>query len=197
LSKYSLYGVVVVILVALVAVVVRNMPAKTGPLIPARMASNRHNPDALKFYHLKNVQTSNNPLAAWKMTKNGGVGSGYIFMDPHGQLIDSIKDPRGVLEKVVDVKHNQPIVTGKDLVPNAQANLDPAAGNVLEIQFNEAGSKKFAEFTRRNVDEYLAVFFEDKLITAPNIKIAITGGKAQISGFPSPQEAKRAAEMLN
>ncbi len=151
---------------------------------------------SLEFYHLKNVQTANNPLAAWKMSKGGDLDSSYVFSGDMGQSIDSIKDPKGVLEKVVDVQNNKPIVTGKDLLPNAKANLDPQEGNVIEIQFNKEGSDKFAEFTKKNVDEYLAVFFDGKLLTAPTIKTAITGGQAQISGFKSLEEAKKAADIL-
>jgi preprotein translocase subunit SecD len=197
LSKYSLYSAVIIILVALVAIVVQKMPGKPGALVPARMASKHRNPDALKFYHLKNVQTSNHPVAAWKMVTDGGVGSSYVFTGKNGQVIDSVKDPKGVLEKVVDVKNNQPIVTGADIKPNAQANLDPAEGCVILIEFTPEGGKKFEEFTRKNIDEFLAIFFEGKLITSPNIKTAIPGGKAHISGFASMGEAKRAVEMLN
>lgn len=151
---------------------------------------------SLEFYHLKNVQTANNPLATWKMSKSGDLDGSYVFSGDMGQMIDSKKDPKGVLEKVVDTKNNAPIVTGADLLANAKANLDPQEGNVIEIEFNTKGSEKFAEFTRKNVDEYLAVFFDGKLLTAPTIKSAIAGGKAQISGFKSLDEAKRAADIL-
>ncbi len=197
MSKYSLYGVVIIFIIALVAAVIRNMPAEPGPVIPADPVLGERHDSALQFYHLMNVQTPNNPLAKWKMASNGGVGSSYVFTNANGEVIDSIKDPKGVLEKVVDVKNNKPVLRGLDIMPNAHASLDPAEGNIVLIEFTPEGRRKFEVFTRKNIDEYLAVFFEGKLITAPSIKVAITGGKAQISGFASMEESKKAANMLN
>lgn len=151
---------------------------------------------SLEFYHLKDVQSDNNQLARWRMDPPDTEDKPFIFTGPQGETIDSIKQPEAVLEQVVNTKDNPPIVTGKDLMSNARANLTQGKV-VVEIQFNEQGTAKFRDFTRRNVGEYLAVFYEGRLLTAPVIKVAILDGKAVIEGFRSLKEAKGIADYLN
>lgn len=152
---------------------------------------------ALEFYYLKDIQNVNNPLGKWRIESLGTEEKGYIFIGPRGETIDSVKQPEEVLEKVVDVKHNKPILTGKYLLANAQANLNQKNQPVVSIEFNREGTEIFRRFTRAHVGDYLAVFFDGKLLTAPTIREPIPTGKAEISGFRSLQEARRMAEFLN
>ncbi len=152
---------------------------------------------ALEFYYLRDVQNANNPLGKWRIESTGTDERGYIFIGPRGETIDSIKQPEEVLEKVVDVKNNKPILTGKYLLPNARANLNQKNQAVVSIEFNREGTEIFRRFTRAHVGDYLAVFFDGKLLTAPTINEPIPSGKAEISGFRSLQEARRMAEFLN
>jgi SecD/SecF fusion protein len=152
---------------------------------------------ALEFYYLRDVQNANNPLGKWRIESTGRDERGYIFIGPRGETIDSLKQPEEVLEKVVDVKNNPPVLTGKYLLPNAKANLNQKNQAVVSIEFNREGTEIFRRFTRAHVGDYLAVFFDGKLLTAPTINEPIPSGKAEISGFRSLQEARRMAEFLN
>lgn len=152
---------------------------------------------SLEFYYLKDVQNVNNTMGQWRMEAPLSKEDAYIFTGPRGETIDSIKQPKEVLEKVVNVEKNKPILTGKDLLPNAKANINQRQQVVIEIQFNSEGREKFAKFTRAHVDDYLAVFFDGKLLTAPKINEAIPSGSAEISGFQGLGEAKKTAEFLN
>jgi SecD/SecF fusion protein len=153
---------------------------------------------ALEFYYLKDVVNSNNPMGKWRMEAPiGGEEKAYIFTGPRGETIDSQKQPEEVLEKVVDFKNNKPILTGKDLLPNARANINQRNQIVVNIEFNREGTEIFRKFTRAHVGDYLAVFFDGKLLTAPSINEAIPSGKAEITGFRSLAEARQVAEYLN
>lgn len=68
---------------------------------------------------------------------------------------------------------------------------------VIFLTFNEEGAKRFYEITKHNVGRQLAVFLDGELITAPVIREPIAGGKAQISGGFTVQEARAIARNLN
>lgn len=151
----------------------------------------------LEFYYLKDVQNANNPMGRWRMEPAMTEDKGYLFTDTRGQIIDSIKQPVEVLAKVVRSSENKPILSGQDLLPNAKANLNRRNQTVINIEFNREGTGIFREFTRTHVGDYLAVFFDGRLITAPSINEAIPSGKAEITGFRSLAEARRTAEVIN
>jgi hypothetical protein len=52
----------------------------------------------------------------------------------------------------------------------------------LELTFAPSGAKIFAEATAKNVGRLIAIVIDDKVISAPLIRDAITGGKCEISG---------------
>jgi len=91
-------------------------------------------------------------------------------------------------------------LTGKDLV---HANLSTNSQNgqwVVDLEFNGAGTKKFAELTRSMVGQQMAIFFNGDLQSAPVIREPITGGRAQISGGDNGfayEEAKTMVDLLN
>lgn len=68
---------------------------------------------------------------------------------------------------------------------------------IVTIKFNEEGAKLFADITRDNTGEQLAIFLDGKVLSAPVINEAITGGTAQISGGFTPDEAKALAQNLS
>ena len=91
-------------------------------------------------------------------------------------------------------------LTGKDLT---RANLSTNSQNgqwVVDLEFNATGTKKFAELTKKMVGQQMAIFFNGELQSAPVIREAITGGRAQISGGDSGfayDEAKKMVDLLN
>ncbi|MCC7197451.1 protein translocase subunit SecF [Candidatus Peregrinibacteria bacterium] len=67
----------------------------------------------------------------------------------------------------------------------------------VSIQFNDEGGKLFEEITSRNVNKPIAIFVGGQLISAPNVNEKISGGKAQISGRYTVEEARAMAQELN
>ncbi len=151
----------------------------------------------LEFYYLRDVQNSNNPMGKWRMEPAIAEDKGYVFTGPNGETIDSLKQPAEVLAKVVDTAHNKPVLTGAYLLPNARCNLNQRNQTVINIEFAKQGTQIFREFTRSHVGDYLAVFFDGKLLTVPSINEPMPSGKAEITGFKSLAEAKQVAEYLN
>lgn len=68
---------------------------------------------------------------------------------------------------------------------------------IVSITFNKEGADLFAEITRENTGEQLAIFLDGAVISAPRINEAIVGGTAVISGGFTPDEARELAQNLN
>jgi protein-export membrane protein SecD len=65
------------------------------------------------------------------------------------------------------------------------------------LQFNDEGAKIFEELTSRNIGKQLAIYIDQVSISAPVVQEKISGGKAQISGQFTVEEAKELARNLN
>lgn len=89
------------------------------------------------------------------------------------------------------------LLTGKDL-KSAQATYggQVATQPIVEIQFTPEGAKKFGDITSANVGKRLAIILDGEIKEAPTIQQAITGGRAQITGINSIDEAKNTALVL-
>lgn len=67
----------------------------------------------------------------------------------------------------------------------------------ISLEFNEEGSELFATLTRENVGKTIAIYLDGQPISTPTVNEEITGGKAQITGGFTPEEAKQLAGRLN
>jgi SecD/SecF fusion protein len=90
-------------------------------------------------------------------------------------------------------------MTGSDLKTNARGGLDPtgAGGAQVSLEFTAEGARKFADFTKEHTSEILMAYLDGRIISAPNINEPILNGQAQISPFPTVQEAQTLANYLN
>ena len=89
------------------------------------------------------------------------------------------------------------ILTGRYL-KKAELGFDQTTYQPLvSIEFNDEGSKIFEELTAKNVGKPLAIYIDQILISAPLVQEKISGGKAQITGQFTIDEAKELARNLN
>ena len=89
------------------------------------------------------------------------------------------------------------ILLDQTALKSARANTDALGHPIIDIVFSEKGTKEFAEITRRNIRKRLAIIIGGKLYQAPVLRTEITGGKAQISGNFSQEEAKVFAKEIS
>jgi beta-lactamase regulating signal transducer with metallopeptidase domain len=68
---------------------------------------------------------------------------------------------------------------------------------IIGIEFTAEGQARFAEVTRTHVGRKIAIVIDGRVISAPVIAEPITGGKAQITGNFSREEAERLARLIN
>lgn len=80
----------------------------------------------------------------------------------------------------------------------ARVEFNPNTGTPLVgLDFDEEGTKLFAQITREHKDEILAIILDGALISAPVIVDEISDGNAQITGTFTPAEAKDLVRNLN
>jgi protein-export membrane protein SecD len=83
-------------------------------------------------------------------------------------------------------------------VKSARVDFDPTTYQPqVSLELTDEGAKLFAEITKRNVEKRLAIYLDGAPISAPVVREEITGGKAQITGKFTPEEAKALAGRLN
>lgn len=88
-------------------------------------------------------------------------------------------------------------LTGKYL-KKAILEFDPNTREPkVGLQFDDTGSKLFAEITKNNIGKTVAIFLDGSPISTPVVREEITGGTAQISGSFTPTEAKQLVGRLN
>jgi preprotein translocase subunit SecD len=88
------------------------------------------------------------------------------------------------------------VISGDNLI-DAQPQFDNQSNQPLvRFTLDRLGSQKFGRITTENVGRRLAIVLDNSVISAPNIREAITGGTGTISGGFSFQEATDLALLL-
>jgi len=67
----------------------------------------------------------------------------------------------------------------------------------IDVEFSDQGREQFANITKENINKRLAIVLGGQVYSAPVIRSEITGGKAQISGQFSREEAEELAAKIN
>jgi len=94
----------------------------------------------------------------------------------------------------------EPDLLGKYLV-DAQSNIASGGRSLgggwkVDIELNNEGDKIFARLTGMNVDRQLAIVLDGNVASAPNITGKIIGGRAEITGSFTMEEANQLALVL-
>jgi protein-export membrane protein SecD len=113
---------------------------------------------------------------------------------PDDLLLPDTSDPsRSVLVS------KEVILSGDDLI-DAQGSYHELSGGRAEaavnFEFSSKGAATFARITRENIGKPFAIVLDNKVISAPVIRSEILGGRGQITGNFSPEEANRLAFLL-
>lgn len=128
-------------------------------------------------FHLVNENVSPEQLASGRAPS----GTNFLpYMDMPGQIVP-------VYSRVE--------VSGESL-KDSQADFDQNNMPVVTTVFDAVGARKFAKLTTEHVNERFAIVLDGKVLSAPNIREPIPGGRGQISGGFTLQGAKDLAVLL-
>jgi len=88
-------------------------------------------------------------------------------------------------------------LTGRYL-RRAELGFDPTTNRpLILLEFDSEGAKIFEELTEENIGKILAIYIDDVPISTPVVQSKISGGKAQITGDFTVDEARTLARNLS
>lgn len=91
---------------------------------------------------------------------------------------------------VMYMVNKSPELTG-GVVTDAQATIDQTTSTpIVNMEMNSEGATDWARITGANVGKRIAIMLDGVVFTAPNVKGKIPGGRSQIEGSESMEEAK-------
>ena len=88
---------------------------------------------------------------------------------------------------------------GGDVVTDANADFVQQVGRseqMVNMVMNAEGAKAWARLTKENIGNQIAIVLDEMVYSAPNVNDEITGGRSQITGHFTPEEAKDLANVL-
>lgn len=128
---------------------------------------------------------------------NNNYEMGY-GVDAEGNLTPQYQLTKTIEELQAD---GSIILTGTE-VESAQARAQQDSmgnlENVVSLSFNEAGRQAFADATTKAYEngESIAIYYDDEIVSAPNVISAITDGNAVITGQGTAAEAEQLASTI-
>ena len=84
-----------------------------------------------------------------------------------------------------------------DVITDARDNFEQANGRVVvDMEMNAEGAKTWARLTKDNIGKSIAIVLDNYVYSYPTVQTEITGGRSQISGNFTVNEAKDLANVL-
>ena len=92
----------------------------------------------------------------------------------------------------------EPLLTGSDVKAAAAAidNSGTTTEHIVELAFNDEGTRKFAEATKNNLGKIIYIIYDGAVVSAPTVEQEITGGSAMINGMEDLEEAEQLAQTI-
>jgi len=91
--------------------------------------------------------------------------------------------------------NNQPVLNG-DVVTRATSEYDNLQGQVVSMTMNDEGARNWSRITGQNIGKAIAIVLDDQVYSFPNVNSQIDGGRSQISGRFTVEEANDLANVL-
>ena len=83
-----------------------------------------------------------------------------------------------------------------DVIVDATNSYDQFGRPAVSMTMNTDGSRRWAQLTKQNVGNSIAIVLDGYVYSAPNVQNEITGGRSEITGHFTPEEAQDLANVL-
>ena len=83
-----------------------------------------------------------------------------------------------------------------DVVTDAKDEFDQYSKPAVSMTMNSGGALHCAQLTKQNIGRSIAIVLDNYVYSAPNVNSEITGGRSQITGHFTPEQAKDLANVL-
>lgn len=114
-----------------------------------------------------------------------------------GMLFEEMQQVEG-WQLAFDDPYFEPTGLTGQYLDRAEISFDQQLGTpLILIQFDDEGSALFEQLTSENIGKILAIYIDNVPISTPVVQDKISGGRAQITGDFTIDEAKELARNLN
>ena len=139
---------------------------------------------------LKEILGRTAKLTFHMVDMNADVAAAAAGRVPPGRMLMADEDGSPL------VLERRSLVTG-EMLTDAQAGFDAQTGQPeVNFRFNGQGTRRFGDATTRSIGKRFAIVLDDKVISAPVIQSAITGGSGRITGNFTVEGANDLAVLL-
>ncbi|KAA6341194.1 hypothetical protein EZS27_011000 [termite gut metagenome] len=83
-----------------------------------------------------------------------------------------------------------------DVISDANDGYDQYSKPCVNMSMNNDGARRWALLTKQNIGNSVAIVLDGYVYSAPNVNSEITGGRSEISGHFTTEEAKDLANVL-
>ena len=91
--------------------------------------------------------------------------------------------------------NGQPVLNG-DVVTRATSEFDNLQGQVVSMTMNDEGARNWSRITGQSIGQCIAIVLDDQVYSFPTVNAQIDGGRSQISGRFTLEEANDLANVL-
>jgi preprotein translocase subunit SecD len=119
-------------------------------------------------------------------------------MPPGGEILyqEIIDTKTGRMRKVPYLLKKRTLLTG-EYITDARVQIDSQYNEpYVSLSFDNRGARLFERITEENIKKKLSIVLDDKVYSAPVIQDKISGGRAQITGRFTTDEARDLAIVL-
>ena len=115
-------------------------------------------------------------------------GVAPVSFDPKAQTFE--------LYAIKSTERNGKAPLEGDVVVDATDEFDQYGHPAVSMVMNTDGARRWAQLTKQNIGRSIAIVLDGYVYSAPNVSNEITGGRSQITGHFTPEEAKDLANVL-
>ena len=115
-------------------------------------------------------------------------GVAPVSFDPKAQTFE--------LYAIKSTERNGKAPLEGDVVVDATDEFDQYGHPAVSMVMNTDGARRWAQLTKQNIGRSIAIVLDGFVYSAPNVSNEITGGRSQITGHFTPEEAKDLANVL-
>ena len=111
-------------------------------------------------------------------------------------LFERVVDRDGSQEYLIPYLVKKRVMLAGDVLSDARVSIGQFNEPYVSVTFDAKGAREFDRITGENVKKRMAIVLDNTIYSAPVIQERITGGRAQITGTFSMEEANNLAIVL-
>jgi preprotein translocase subunit SecD len=132
------------------------------------------------------------------LDEEGSIDEALKGNIPPGDIIlyqRSVDPQTGAVRKIPFLLKEKTLMTG-EFIKDARVAFGQFHESSVSMEFTDVGAKLFEQITGANVGKRLAIILDNNVYSAPEIRERIPGGRAQITGRFTTEQAKDLAVVL-